>query len=53
LYQSAGTLGTTDGVGVEVASGVELDAGVGEINVLGLDGVSVVAQPTESLAGVG
>jgi len=51
LYQSAGTLGTADCV----ATGVEpdADAGVGEMNVLGLAGVLVAAQPTESLVGVG
>jgi hypothetical protein len=54
LYQSAGTLGTTDGVGVEAASGVELDAGLGEMNEPGFDGELVVAaQPTFSLTGVG
>jgi len=50
LYQSAGTLGTTDGAGVEV----ELDAGVGEMNDPGFDGELVVAaQPTGSEGGVG
>jgi hypothetical protein len=54
LYQSAGTLGTADGVCVEVADGVELDAGAGEMNELGFEGELVVAaQPTESLTGVG